>query len=98
MPFDAVYPKITDKEFDKILKRVVKENVDTLTSIPEVYDAVSEYYNNKVLEIWVTEKIDSGDVEHCDECCDYFFKKDLIEYNGELLCEKCYQHFKNDGD
>lgn len=47
------YDKMTQEEFDKLLEELVYEDgASVLLSIPGVYECVSEYYNNKVLERW----------------------------------------------
>lgn len=44
---------ITQKEFDEILFRLAREyGVDYVLLIPGVYELVSEYLNNAVLEQW----------------------------------------------
>jgi hypothetical protein len=51
-----VKPEITDEEFDKILVQVVQESAPiTLLRVPGVYEALSEHFNNEVLEIWEKE-------------------------------------------
>ncbi len=48
------YDAMTQEEFDDILQKLVKDKAAQLLSIPGVYEVVSEYYNNDVLEIWLT--------------------------------------------
>ena len=43
------YSEMTDEQFDAILQDLVEKNVKTLLSIPGVYEAVSEHFNNEVL-------------------------------------------------
>ena len=46
--------EIAGDEFHEILKKIIEEevSVDELLSIPDVYEALSEEYNNKVLKAW----------------------------------------------
>jgi len=44
--------QISQEEFDTILEDMVFEESATLTSIPGVYEAVSEYFNNAIIERW----------------------------------------------
>ena len=46
------YDKMTQEEFDEILFEIALENAGSLMTIPGVYEAVSEYYNDDVLEKW----------------------------------------------
>jgi len=43
---------ITDEMFDRELKRIVREEAmkGTLLSVPGVYEAVSEHFNNDVIK------------------------------------------------
>ncbi len=50
------YSQMTDEEFDSILAEVVAENASTLLSIPGIYEVVSEYFNNEVLDRWEQQK------------------------------------------
>lgn len=49
------YAKMTDSDFDTILERLVEENAHNLLTVPGVYEAVKEHFNNDVLEIWESE-------------------------------------------
>lgn len=45
------YDKITDEMFDAMLVKILDETTGTeLLSIPGVYEAVSEHYNNEILD------------------------------------------------
>jgi len=46
------YDTMTQEEFDSILEEIVRENASTLTTVPGVYEAVSEYFNSDVLDRW----------------------------------------------
>ena len=47
------YDKLTDEEFDEILVKLIEDTpARELIQIPGVYEAVSEYFNNDVLDIW----------------------------------------------
>lgn len=43
------YSWVTDEMFDGELEKVVAENASTLLSVPGVYEAVREHFNNEVL-------------------------------------------------
>jgi hypothetical protein len=66
---------VTDEMFDEKLRNLVAEESDLLTSIPNIYSEVSEYFNNEVL-------VDLANENHrCIEC-----GKELDE---EGDCEEC---------
>ncbi len=45
--------EISSDEFDEILIRIVdQEPGETLIQIPGVYEVLSEYYNNEVIDWW----------------------------------------------
>jgi len=46
------YKNMTNDEFEDILADIVIENASTLLDIPGVYEAVSEEFNNEVLDRW----------------------------------------------
>jgi hypothetical protein len=50
------YAELTDADFDRILTRLVIENAATLLTIPGVYEAVSEHFNNEILTTWEEEQ------------------------------------------
>jgi len=51
------YDEMKDDDFDRILVGILEESLASeLISIPGVYEAVSEFYNNEVLERWDEEK------------------------------------------
>jgi hypothetical protein len=53
------YSKMTAQEFDDILCGILKDmNGAELLHIPGVYEILSEYFNNGVLEIW------AGEIQH----------------------------------
>lgn len=56
------YSKMTMDEFDVYLVKVLQEvrGVDMLFQIPGVYDLVSDYYNNDVLDLWAEENPDKA--------------------------------------
>ena len=51
---DNKYDKLTDEEFDNILAELMDEDgpASALLSIPGIYEVVSEYYNNDILDMW----------------------------------------------
>jgi len=51
------FSKMTDGDFDRVLANIVnKEPAANLLTIPGVYDAVSEEFNNAVLAEWEKEQ------------------------------------------
>ena len=54
------YSKMKQHEFDSILSDIVKENASILLSIPGVYEAVSEHFNNEVLDRWYLSMTDQS--------------------------------------
>ena len=52
--------EITGDEFHETLKKIIEEkvSVDELLSISGVYEALSEEYNNKVLDVWEQKDFD----------------------------------------
>jgi hypothetical protein len=62
--------QITDDEFDSILRERVRDAGSFILRIPGVYEILSEYYNNEVLEIWEAQQEverDFSDSEEEDE-------------------------------
>ena len=53
------YDNMTDADFDAILEKILDEmKGGQLLQVPGVYEAVSEHFNNDVLERWETENPD----------------------------------------
>ena len=54
------YSKCTDEDFQRILENIIDEECtpSSLLSIPGVYEAVSEEFNNAVLSKWKDENDD----------------------------------------
>lgn len=50
------YSDITDADFDRILFHICEEEGGRLLSVPNVYEAVSEHFNDEVLDRFVKEK------------------------------------------
>lgn len=49
--------KINDEEFNAILCKILEKQIASqLLSIPGIYEIVSEYFNNDVLEQWEINK------------------------------------------
>ena len=46
------YSNLTQEEYYRILGELVIENAATLLTIHGVYEAVSEHFNNEILERW----------------------------------------------
>jgi hypothetical protein len=48
------YSAMTQEDFDNILEELaVEQGAYSLLSIPGVYEAVSEAFNNDILDLWV---------------------------------------------
>ena len=47
---------ISNQEFDKILYNLVVENVNSLLTIPGIYEILAEHFNNHVLNIYEKSK------------------------------------------
>jgi hypothetical protein len=45
---------MTDEDFVEILKRMMNEEGANMLSIPGVYELVSEYYNNDIIDEWLS--------------------------------------------
>ena len=45
---------MTDEDFNEILKRIMNEEGANMLSIPGVYELVSEYYNNDIIDEWLS--------------------------------------------
>jgi len=43
------YEWVTDEMFDAELQKLVEESAPTLLSVPGVYEAVREHFNNEIL-------------------------------------------------
>jgi hypothetical protein len=86
------YEKMTQEEFDEILRSLVVDNAWDLLSIPGVYEAVSEHFNNEILEIWEKKQ------PHCDECGDLPEDGELNEFEGEMICLNCLTYHKDNDD
>lgn len=51
------YDKMSDTAFDRILLEVMnKDGMGNVLTVPGVYEAVSEHYNNEVLDTWDEEQ------------------------------------------
>lgn len=56
--------EIIGDEFHETLKKIIEEvSVDELLSIPDVYESLSEEYNNEVLEVWEEQSQDNQEEE-----------------------------------
>lgn len=54
------YSKMTDAEFDSILKEIMDESpASTLLTIAGIYEIVSEEFNNEVLDRWAENQEES---------------------------------------
>uniref|UniRef100_A0A6M3JXJ9 Uncharacterized protein n=1 Tax=viral metagenome TaxID=1070528 RepID=A0A6M3JXJ9_9ZZZZ len=51
------YSKMTNEDFDRILAEIMNESpASHLLTVPGVYEAVSEHFNNDVLAKWDEER------------------------------------------
>ena len=51
------YDKMTQADFDRILEDLLdKESGASLLAIPGLFEAVSEHFNNEILETWEEEQ------------------------------------------
>lgn len=50
------YNRITSEEFDEMIHRIAKENIDNTLSLPGIYEVISEEYNNEALDRIMEEK------------------------------------------
>jgi len=51
------YDKMTNDDFDRILVGILEEShASELISIPGIYEVVSEFYNNEILDRWDEEE------------------------------------------
>lgn len=55
------YAKMTDDDFDAILQNLVVERAHSILSVPGVYEALKEEWNNDVLEIWEEDNPEPND-------------------------------------
>lgn len=54
---ESDYSKMSQEDFDRILERIVIQNLNELMTIPGAYEIFSEHYNNEVLEEWEKEQL-----------------------------------------
>ena len=53
---ETTYEALTNEKFDELLAEIMNESpASHLLDIPGVYEAVSEHFNNEVLERWEQE-------------------------------------------
>ena len=59
------YAAMTDDDFNRILVEVVgrEKSGTALLSIPGIYEILSEYFNNEVLDRWEVEQAENAEVE-----------------------------------
>lgn len=62
---DQDYSWITNEMYDAELQKLIEENASTLLSVPGVYEAVSEHFNNEALARLVARK-ENGKMEFVD--------------------------------
>jgi len=60
------YDYLTPDEFDRILAEIVKENAGCILTIPGIYEILSEYWNNEVLDRWDSEQFEEDDLDPAD--------------------------------
>lgn len=44
--------EITHEDFDELLEHILEDKGTAILQIPGIYEILSEYYNNDVLELW----------------------------------------------
>ncbi len=54
-------PTITTEDFDRILEEIIDEEGAALLTVPGVYEATSEHFNNDVIARWTAEQEGEGD-------------------------------------
>ena len=58
------YAAMTDDDFDRILVELVgSESGTALLLIPGIYEILSEYFNNEVLDRWEVEQAENAEVD-----------------------------------
>jgi hypothetical protein len=58
------YSTCSVEDFDKILSKIVDELPgSTLLTIPGIYEILSEYFNNDVLEEWKNKQLEHNQEE-----------------------------------
>lgn len=51
------YSKMTTEDFDRNLRKCLREyTAEQMLLIPGIYEIVSEYFNNEILDRWVAEQ------------------------------------------
>jgi len=50
------YANITNEEFQEMVTRIAKENIEQTLSLPGIYEVISEEYNNEALDRIIEEK------------------------------------------
>jgi hypothetical protein len=61
------YSKMTNEEFDEILSDLVykylTDDYHSFMSIPGVYECMSEFFNNEVLDVWAANQFEEDEFE-----------------------------------
>jgi hypothetical protein len=62
------YSEMTNEEFDEILSDLVYKYLTddhySFMSIPGVYECMSEFFHNEVLDIWAADQFEDDDNEN----------------------------------
>lgn len=57
------YSKMTNEEFDAILEEIIEEKKRLILGAPGAYEALSEYYNNEILDRWAARNPEKAEPE-----------------------------------
>jgi len=57
------YSKITDQDFDRILRQIIEEEGGNILLVPNIYSELAEFYGNEVLDRWADEQTAIGDID-----------------------------------
>ena len=55
------YSKITDQDFDRILRQIIEEEGANILLVPNIYSELAEFYTNEVLDKWADEQTTIGE-------------------------------------
>ena len=95
---NKAYEEITNEKFNEILKYYVNDTpIDELLSIPGIYEILSEYFNNVVLDDYEMEN--QHYLTYDEALVDYLGDKTIEdvkkEYNDINLLIKNWNHYIN---
>jgi len=102
---DQKYADITKEDFDKRLQGMIEDNTTTLLHIPGLYEVVSEFFNNDIIEEYEEENdhfldYDTVNQMFCDsfEDCqgrDIWHTIDRIKHkvNDDIMLREDYNNY-----